>query len=380
MRLTWLAISALIASTLLFGRANANDSDAYLSGYIQYILDQELFWEPSSYKVDVVDGNVTLAMTEKSPIKRADAINRIYEVPGIKDVNILVARPDELDGKTRLSRKQTLREKLLTSLGVDPQYTTLPTTNLFPALIADPKQPQFYVSALSYFANDKQAGQFSVGFGETFGILQRPGFQDDHVIQISIMGGLFGQFGFGSGDSGLINQDFNFGIPITYSHGNWAHRLRWYHQSSHLGDEFLLQHPTDVRYDFNFESIEWLVSYQYPQLRYFSGAEILVRRWPFPLDRLMLHAGGEYRSTKLDSWHGGNWIAAIDIKSWQEYDWQPDISLKFGIEFGEQQRAQHQVRWLLEAYHGANPHGQFFFSRNSENIISYFGTGIYFTF
>ena len=90
----WVGIFGfLVCSSVALSHANAAEAnDAYLTGYIQYILEQEMYWTDDEYKLDVSQGNVILAMTEPSPIKRADAINRIYEVPGIKDVEIIIAK------------------------------------------------------------------------------------------------------------------------------------------------------------------------------------------------------------------------------------------------------------------------------------------------
>lgn len=44
-------------------------------------------------------------------------------------------------------------------------------------------------------------------------------------------------------DVNVRSADFRAGIPITYGYGASRFKLAYYHLSSHLGDEFLLQHP-----------------------------------------------------------------------------------------------------------------------------------------
>ncbi|MFZ5832892.1 MAG: DUF1207 domain-containing protein [Planctomycetota bacterium] len=42
----------------------------------------------------------------------------------------------------------------------------------------------------------------------------------------------------------LVSSDFRFGVPITARRGPWEAKLAYYHLSSHLGDEWMLSHPT----------------------------------------------------------------------------------------------------------------------------------------
>src|SRR2546427_8774069 len=69
-----------------------------------------------------------------------------------------------------------------------------------------------------------------------------------------------------SATNDLINTDYLVGLPLTYRHGSWATRFRLYHQSSHLGDEYLL-HTNAQRVDLTFEAAELLVSKEVAQWR-----------------------------------------------------------------------------------------------------------------
>src|SRR3989441_12003782 len=73
-----------------------------------------------------------------------------------------------------------------------------------------------------------------------------------------------------SATNDLINTDYLVGLPLTYRHGSWATRLRLYHQSSHLGDEYLL-HTNAQRVDLTFEAAELLVSKEIAQWRGCGG-------------------------------------------------------------------------------------------------------------
>ncbi|MEK7826807.1 MAG: DUF1207 domain-containing protein [Thermodesulfobacteriota bacterium] len=75
-------------------------------------------------------------------------------------------------------------------------------------------------------------------------------------------GAVLAQFNLDSSSNDLINADYVIGFPLSYRNGPWSERARLFHQSSHLGDEFLLlpQRPElkVTRMNLNFETIELL--------------------------------------------------------------------------------------------------------------------------
>ncbi len=54
------------------------------------------------------------------------------------------------------------------------------------------------------------------------------------------------QFDLSAPSSDLINTDYVVGVPLSWRSGGWSTRVRLYHQSSHLGDEFLLGRPGSI--------------------------------------------------------------------------------------------------------------------------------------
>ena len=96
-------------------------------------------------------------------------------------------------------------------------------------------------------------------------------------FQISISGSVFAQFDLDVNSYDLLNADYIVGIPITMRTGAFSARLRLYHQSSHLGDEFLLREedPTFVRENISYESAE-----DASVARRRTGA--CIRRWRIP--------------------------------------------------------------------------------------------------
>lgn len=279
----------------------------------------------------------------------------------------LVAEPAPAPAETSVSND------VYSILGLSEDTVPFPVDQVFFPLLADPKQPQFFVSYRSYDTPVDKVTIASVGYGETFGLYRQAGKQAGDGLQISLAGGLFAQFNLDAESSDLINADYTIGVPISYRRGNHSLRLRLYHQSSHLGDEFLLNVKPD-RINLSFESLELLYSHDWQPWRVYIGGEYLVHREPADLDPAGLHAGIEYHP-KRQLEHYGKWVGGIDLKSWEEHGWDTDISFKAGYEFNASNVARRRLRVMLEAYDGHSPHGQFY---NTE--ITYYGMGIYLGF
>ena len=110
------------------------------------------------------------------------------------------------------------------------------------------------------------------------------------------VGGIFAQFDIGAPSNDLINADYTIGFPLTFRRRGFSFRAKLYHQSSHLGDEYLLRGDEIVRENLSFESIEFLVSQEIGFLRVYAGAERIFRREPDELPDSLFHTGVEARS------------------------------------------------------------------------------------
>jgi hypothetical protein len=242
----------------------------------------------------------------------------------------------------------------------------LPHGHLFEPLLADPKQPHFFAAWL-WVTSPRLTGQVSsIGLGEDVGLLRSRGKR----WQVSVAAGVWSQFDMRTRSNDLINTDFLIGFPFTYRRGAFSARVQVYHQSSHLGDEFVLNtQPTRV--NLSFEALEVLLSREFGggSVRVYAGGEDIFRREPGTLRPGLLHGGVEFRS-------GGvavRPLAALDVKSTEERKWRVGWSARLGVEFQPAgTTTSRRLSVQLQAYAGPAPYGQFYV----ENVKSV-GVGLH---
>lgn len=336
-------------------------SDEFLSGYITSIIEKNWLWRQDSYKLQVYEGIVTISLVKDNAVRREVAETQLREINGVKDVAIEIVPADD-------AMPAPAGNFLgITGLGFGEAF---PRGDLFRPLLADPKQPQFFVSMYQFNSQDAKYIQASVGFGETFGLYRFLGINDGDGLQLNLEGGLFAQFDMTTASHDLINADYTIGIPATYRYGDNSVRLRIYHQSSHLGDELLLNDNAPERVNLSFEAVEFLYSREWRNLRIYFGGEYMLKKEPNELKQRAGHWGIEYRGTKPILWNG-RLVGGVDMKSFEEHNWGTDISIKTGLEFGKPNLGKRRLRVMAECYRGFNPRGQFYVDK-----IEYYGLGV----
>lgn len=279
--------------------------------------------------------------------------------------------------------------------------------DVFRPLLADPKQPQFY--AIPFQPTRNQAtGQkrtiAAVSFGEYFGLAtyQVGDHQKDpdaacNRFQVGFSGAVFSQFDLGAASKDLINADYVIGIPISYRYSDFSFRFRPYHQSSHVGDEFLIANlPKGFqRLNYSYEELEFLASYDRSfekafvnNIRLYSGGG-----WMFDTDPHLksgkVQWGVELRSRALTGVIAEKvrtfasattdrptqliLVAGADFKSFEHLAWNVNSNVVGGFELYSPESSR-RLRILVNYYNGFNPYGQFF-----SNKIYSIGVGVYLT-
>lgn len=76
-----------------------------------------------------------------------------------------------------------------------------------------------------------------------------------------------------------------------------ATRLRLFHQSSHLGDEYMV-HTNARRIDLTFQAVELLVATEMSPWRVYGGGDYVFAHSPTDLKPGVLHGGLEFRQAR----------------------------------------------------------------------------------
>jgi Protein of unknown function (DUF1207) len=261
--------------------------------------------------------------------------------------------------------------------GKSDEKQFLPRGNLFQPLIADPKELRFYLSYRPY----QEARQylsykteiFAGSLGDMFGLYRSINNSGGYSWQANISGGIYAEFDLKTSSYYLMDTDYFIGFPFTFRNGPASYRLYLYHQSSHVGDEYLL-HSNITRIEFSYEALSFIASHEWTAWRIYYGGEVVVHKEPSNYKPVTVQSGLEYYGTEKFLWKG-RLVGGLDLKCTQENNWPLNTSFKGGLQFDESDSRGRSIRFLLEGYNGFSPHGQFY-----NNRMNYFGLGITFEY
>jgi len=294
---------------------------------------------------------------------------------------VLIALTALLPAAARSEGAQTPHEYCGTNIPPDEAlgFVPLPEGDVFCPLIADPKASYSFLSYLRGTSSSALGTDLaSVGVGDRFGLVRWGGPQPGEGLQFSLEGSVFAQFDLNTPSYDLLNADYLIGAPVTFRRGPMSARLRVYHQSSHLGDEFVLRGGLPHE-NLSFESVEGILSADVGPLRLYGGGEDIFTGTPRDVRTWLVHGGAELRQRKGGLRLGEvtiRFVAAGDVKAVEAVNWKPGWSARAGLEFNRTRETLHASRrWDLlgQFYDGPSPYGQFF-----PTNVRYYGLGLHF--
>lgn len=250
----------------------------------------------------------------------------------------------------------------------------LPRDLLFKSLLADPRWPHFSASYQQYLQNNQLEGVGSATFGETFSFY-RFGGPWNSQMEVGLQAGVFSIFDMDADSHDLVNADYYVALPLSFKKDNFSAMARIFHQSSHLGDEFLLSGQTENRINLSYEGFDTIFSYTLPfGFRIYGGGGYLFDRDPSDLKPWVAQSGLEFRSA--GAWLGRSLrpVAAFDLQNFEESDWDANVSLRAGVQLENPDFLSRKLQILIEYYNGRSPNGQFY-ARDPEEFI---GLGFHF--
>lgn len=195
-------------------------------------------------------------------------------------------------------------------------------------------------------------------FGESFPLA---GNRGGAPWQFGLQAAVFTIWDMQTVSDNMINADFLVGSPYTWRRGAWSAMARIFHVSSHLGDEFLLEHSDIDRMNLSYEALDGKLSYDLEGgFRCYGGAGYIFRRYPRQIKPIFLQAGGE--------WLGPRFavgilrpLAGADFQKHQQNGWgATNISARAGAQMQHRDERTRRLQLLLEYYRGHDRNGQFF--------------------
>ncbi|MDK9707317.1 MAG: DUF1207 domain-containing protein [Desulforhopalus sp.] len=348
--------------TLTFSHSSAAANplnDEYIRGYAAAILQRDYQITAESLKVQ--QGVISIKRLEASDVVDDRIKTSLAAIEGVREV--VVTREGDV---VEIHPKPT---------EITPEVNVfLPRDLLFASLLADPRWPHFSASYQHHLNNDRLEKVGSATFGETFSIY-RIGGPWGSLMEVGLHAGVFSIFDLASDSHDLVNADYFVALPVSLKKNNFSAMAKIFHQSSHLGDEYLLGDLTQERINLSYEGVDVLLSYHLPLgFRLYGGGGYLFDREPSDMQPWIAQGGLEFNSP--DAWWDGALrpVAAVDIQSREESDWDMDVSLRAGVQFENPEFLSRKLKLLVEYYKGRSPNGQFYLHEEEE----FFGIGLHF--
>jgi len=370
-------VSLLALAPLSHGATQPNTSDAFIAGYVAAVLEREFRLTGPVFEVQ--NGVVTVYTGELSEARQDQIASILARVRGVSAVRVSEGeRPASRqsgEGPADLPSWSPPADTSVVAVAAEDEegIELLPSGTLFDPLIADPRWAHFSAT-YQYFIDDEEIkSAAAVSFGETFGLLGGPAPFEGRW-QLDFQAAVFGLFDLDADSKDLINADYWVGLPISYRSKNerFAAMVRFFHQSSHLGDEFLLRDRVD-RVNLSYEAADLKLSYVVGHgLRVYGGLGYLLNVEPADIDPFSTQVGVEYLAP-FTLGHGSfrlRPVAAADLQNREESDFASDLSLRAGVQFESAAQLSQRVQLLIEYFNGRNPNGQFY-----DRSLEYLGLG-----
>lgn len=368
-----ITLAGVLLLSAPFAQATPAD-DAYIAGYAAAALKHDLKLDMPALAVK--DGVITLPASGLTNAERAQTTKLLTEIPGVSAVKIAEITPEEsreadtLEGETSTV---TIADSLILPTGL------LPTGHLFKPLLADPRWAHFSAAYRNFQSNNFDGRDIaSVSFGETIPFYRANIGHSTAQWEAGIQAGVFSDFNLDAASSDLVNTDFIASLYSSVRTGQFSALGRLYHQSSHLGDEFLLRKVNTKfeRVNLSYEGVDLKLSYELPYgLRIYGGGGGLFHREPAALKKWSTQYGIEFRSPWRLDFASMRPIIAADFKNYDENNWSTDISARAGVEFDNSKVLGRKLQIMVEYFNGFTPSGQFY-----KDKVEYVGLGAHYHF
>lgn len=346
---------SVLTSVFLFASSALLQSqdDSFIEGYATAILNRE--FTATNVHVQVKDGILTLQASDLAGHEKDKVVAALSRIKGVREVRVVEAPP-------------SAERPRVTGDG----WQAFPEGRVVPPFLADPRSTHFGLAYQRWTRSDfpKLRDVAAISLGEEFNLVQY-GSADFGQFNLALEPALFAIFNLDAPSKDLVNADYRIGLPVEYHRGPLAFKLTTFHQSSHLGDEFLLDTPT-ARVNLSYEAVDLKTALELGDFRFYAGGTRLVHRDPQDLKPWGAQQGLEWLSTAKFISEALAPLIAVDVQEREQTGWRASVSLRAGVELVNPEHTRRRIQFLLEYYRGYNPNGQFYGER-----VDWFGGGLH---
>lgn len=147
--------------------------------------------------------------------------------------------------------------------------------------------------------------------------------------QMDLEGAVFARLDPIGDSTPLLSTDYRIGLPLTYGIGRWQFKLGYYHISSHLGDEYMINNPGYERLNYVRDGINFGTGYFWTDaLRLYGeiGYAMGVNDGAEPLE---LQFGFDWAQARNTGFRGGPFLA-MNGHLREEVDFGGNFVVQFG--------------------------------------------------
>jgi len=168
---------------------------------------------------------------------------------------------------------------------------------------------------------------------------------------------------------GLFNNDYKASAYISAFYKELSYRVRLFHISSHLGDDYMIRNEDFARNDksVNYEQIDLTILKKVKFIEYYSGIGYIITPNAFR-ERFSFQAGFQFFKDSEKLFH---LIGGTDIKLFEQNDFYPNIRSAIGTKISHSD-SKFGLCLQVELYHGHIP-----YSTQEYRKITWIGVGSY---
>jgi len=241
----------------------------------------------------------------------------------------------------------------------------LPESRLFPVIFLDPLECQ--ANGGSYFLGQKESDL-------SFYSVVNLGFNKPVIAkhsqalswEMNLGTAVFSQFDLvkrsdGTFLAGLLSSDFKLSGDLSLRKGKNVMRFRFFHVSSHLGDDYLDRNQDTVNNDktVHYEQADMTYLRSAGTSYFYFGVGAIITKYVFR-ERFSFQGGG-----LMDFQSSGpfNLFGSLNVNVLAENEFIPDVRTAFGVSFSR--RHESVLRIWLEYYNGQLPYSTLDYGRVS---------------